>query len=69
VDQDAVAYHTRSTAKKKRTSLRRMSTPSFQKQRRRRRPSPQALGTLWAAEFLTDGRKVMRLSPIGRPSF
>ncbi|XP_063126958.1 Y-linked testis-specific protein 1-like, partial [Rattus norvegicus] len=36
--------HTRSTAKKKRRSLRRISTPSFQK--RRRRPSPQALGNI-----------------------
>jgi len=43
--RSAVAYHTRSTVKKKRMSLRRMSTPSFQK-RRRRRPSPQALGNI-----------------------
>nr|XP_038956659.1 Y-linked testis-specific protein 1-like [Rattus norvegicus]XP_038956660.1 Y-linked testis-specific protein 1-like [Rattus norvegicus]XP_038956661.1 Y-linked testis-specific protein 1-like [Rattus norvegicus] len=43
--RSAVAYHTRSTAMKKRMSLRRMSTPSFQK-RRRRRPSPQALGNI-----------------------
>jgi len=53
---------------KKRMSLRRMSTPSFQK-RRRRRPSPQALGTFWAAEFLMDGRKLMSPSPNGRPLF
>jgi len=59
----AVAYHSRSTAKKKRMSLRRMSTASLQK-RRRRRPSPHALGTLWAAEFLTDGRKVMSRHPV-----
>ncbi|XP_063136743.1 Y-linked testis-specific protein 1-like [Rattus norvegicus] len=43
--RSAVAYHTRSTAMKKRISLRRMSTPSFQKQRRRN-PSPQALGNI-----------------------
>ncbi|XP_063136682.1 Y-linked testis-specific protein 1-like [Rattus norvegicus] len=43
--RSAVAYHTRSTAKKKMMSLRRMSTPSFQK-RRRRRPSLQALGNI-----------------------
>ncbi|XP_063136700.1 Y-linked testis-specific protein 1-like [Rattus norvegicus] len=43
--RSAVAYHTRSTAKKKRVSVRRMSTPSFQK-RKRRRPSPQALGNI-----------------------
>ncbi|XP_063141231.1 Y-linked testis-specific protein 1-like [Rattus norvegicus] len=43
--RSVVVYHTMSTAKKKSMSLRRMSTPSFQK-RRRRRPSPQALGDI-----------------------
>jgi len=41
----SVAYHTRSTAMKKRMYLRRMSTPSFQK-KRRRRLSSQALGNI-----------------------
>ncbi|XP_063136666.1 Y-linked testis-specific protein 1-like [Rattus norvegicus] len=43
--RSTVAYHTRSTAKKKRVSVRRMSTPSFQK-RKRKRPSPQSLGNI-----------------------
>jgi len=43
--RSAVAYHTRSTVKKKRVSLRRMSIASFQKWRRRR-PSPQAPGNI-----------------------
>ncbi|XP_063136705.1 Y-linked testis-specific protein 1-like [Rattus norvegicus] len=43
--RSTVAYHTRSTAKKKRVSVRRMSTPSFQKQKRKR-PSPQSLGNI-----------------------
>ncbi|XP_038962034.2 Y-linked testis-specific protein 1-like [Rattus norvegicus] len=43
--RSVVVYHTMSTAKKKSMFLRRMSTPSFQK-RRRRRPSPQALGDI-----------------------
>ncbi|XP_063136731.1 Y-linked testis-specific protein 1-like [Rattus norvegicus] len=44
-NRSTVAYHTRSTAKKKRVSVRRMSTPSFQK-RKRKRPSPQSLGNI-----------------------
>ncbi|XP_076778372.1 Y-linked testis-specific protein 1-like [Arvicanthis niloticus] len=40
--RSAVAYHTRSTAMKKTMSLKRMNTPSLQKQRRRK-PSSQAL--------------------------
>lgn len=43
--RSAVTYHTKSRAMKKRMSRRRMSTPSFQKQRRRRL-SPQALGNI-----------------------
>ncbi|XP_063136736.1 Y-linked testis-specific protein 1-like [Rattus norvegicus] len=43
--RSTMAYQTRSTAKKKRVSVRRMSTPSFQK-RKRKRPSPQSLGNI-----------------------
>uniref|UniRef100_A0ABK0LWN0 Y-linked testis-specific protein 1-like n=1 Tax=Rattus norvegicus TaxID=10116 RepID=A0ABK0LWN0_RAT len=54
--RSALAYHTRSSAKKKRISLRRMSTPSFQKQRRRS-PSPQALGTIVGCRFSHGWKK------------